>query len=167
MTDIKLIVKRSLFPSLLVLIAVACGAASGPTETTLPDMSTVAAEDGWERYDEPKRYVVADVATVNPSLGSPEAAVVKYLASKSRGDELWREAMVPGWEDNGRLVRQQARTATWKVLSFELRARKPTGNDLWVKTHVELEIDGDRDGGEDEFELTQVDGVWRISRPPV
>ena len=141
----------------------ACG--SGPATTAYTPPTTRAGADGAEAYVDPPLVDRAAAASLDPALGTPEAAVVKFLASRARGDDRWREAM--GRDAEPAAERALAQWADWQVQRFQLRGRKAAGEGrMWVRTWFEIVVDGDTDDGEDEFELALSDGVWRIVRPP-
>ena len=148
------------------LAAMAVGCDRGPATTAYTPPATRSGADGADTYVGAPVVDRSAAAALDPALGAPEAAVVKFLASRTRGDDRWREAMVPGPPD-ARLDRALADWAQWRVQRFQLRGRELTGSDTArVRAWFEITVDGTTDEGEDEFELALVDGVWRIVRPP-
>jgi hypothetical protein len=141
----------------------ACG--GGPATTAYTPPATRASADGAEAYVDAPLVDRAAAASLDPALGTPEAAVVKFLASRARGDDRWREAMARDTEPAAE--RALAQWADWHVQRFQLRGRKAAGEGrMWVRAWFEIVVDGDTDDGEDEFEVALGDGVWRIVRPP-
>lgn len=151
-------------PLLAALLAVAgCERAPSPSPFTPP--ATRPAADGGAAYVEAPMVDAAAAAALDPVLGTPEAAVVKFLASHVRGDERWREAVASGAASTAE--RALATWSEWEVRRFQLRGRdEPSGDRVRVRAWFEIVVDGAADEGEDEFELALSDGVWRIVRPP-
>lgn len=151
----------------LSLTAAACGGgggADGGGSPYTPPAATAGA-DGWETYTDAPMVDAAAAKNLNPTPDSAEAAVVKFLASRARGDDAWREAMVAS--PSGRAERALAEWDEWELHRFQLRGKKETGADsYYVKTYFEIAVDGDTDEGEDEFEVVREAGGWRISSPP-
>ena len=140
----------------------ACGDRQ-PRPTTYTPPATRPGADGADSFVDAPVVDRAAASSLDPMLGPPEAAVVKFLASRVRGDERWREAMAPGAGGE----RALAEWAEWQVRRFQLRGRQRVGEGaMRVSAWFEIEVDGATDEGEDEFELALVDGVWRILRPP-
>lgn len=138
---------------------------STPSPYTPP--ATEAASDGWHRYVNAPMVDRAAAKNVNPTpdADSPEAAVVKFLASRARGDDAWQGAMVS--DLSGRAKRALAEWDEWQLQRFQLRARKePRPNEAYIKVFFEISVKGDTDDGEDDFELMREGNEWRISRPP-
>jgi hypothetical protein len=155
---------RFALPALFLVSGVACGRATEPTAYVPP--ATQPGPDGGEAYLQAPIVDRASAASLDPHLGSAEAAVVKFLASRVRGDERWREAMAAGGD--ARVERALAEWAEWEVQRFQLRRRQVASDDrMLVTAWFEIAVDGDTDEGEDEFELVLADGSWRIVRPPV
>jgi hypothetical protein len=146
-----------------LLFLAACG--GGPATTAYTPPATRAGADGAEAYVDAPMVDRSAAASLDPALGTPEAAVVKFLASRARGDDRWRESMT---RDAGPAAeRALTQWADWQVQRFQLRGRKPAGEGrMWVRAWFEIIVGGATDDGEDEFELALSDGVWRIVRPP-
>lgn len=155
--------QRLLTISCLALVMACGGAAGGPYTPPV----TSAGDDGWEMYvDAPT--VDRDAARgLDPDpLDSPEAAVVKFLASRVRGDGKWRDAMAVNLSDSAKHSLDE--WAEWKLDSFQLRGRKPSGEGrTWVRVHFVLSIGDDTDEGEDEFDVVDLPTLgWRVADPP-
>ncbi len=130
-------------------------------------LATRPAADGWEAYVDPPMVDAVSVEDLDPELGAPEAAVMKFLASRLRGDRLWEQALVPAGVRGDRLNRQLEEWDAWALHAFQLRARKATSDaSMWIKTFFRIVVDGDADEGEDEFEIRRVDGVWYVAAVP-
>lgn len=139
-------------------VSIAQTAAYAPPETREGD-------DGWMSYIDAPEIGPQDAAGLNPAPASPEAAVVKFLASRMRGDAAWQDALVA--ERSGRLERQIAKWQDWQVDGFQLRGRKPTrGEGVYIKVFFRLTIDGDSDSGTDEFEVIPDGSEWRVASIP-
>lgn len=136
---------------------------SSPPAYTPPKMEAEA--DGWHRYVDAPMVDRAAAENLDPPPDSPEAAVVKFLASRVRGDDAWRAAMVSKLSD--RAKRALAEWDEWQLQRFQLRGRKePRANEAYIKVFFEISVNGDTDDGEDEFEVMREGDEWRISRPP-
>lgn len=141
----------------------ACDRAPVPSPYTPP--ATRASADGNDAYVDPPLVDRSAAAALDPVLGTPEAAVVKFLASRVRGDERWREALAAPLDPAAE--RALAEWAQWQVQRFQLRGRETTRDGrVRVSAWFEIAVEGTVDDGEDEFELALADGVWRIVRPP-
>lgn len=150
----------------LAVVALGCGGGGGAaSETPYAPPAATVGDDGWETYTNAPMVDAAAARDLNPAPDSPEAAVVKFLASRVRGDDAWREAMVAS--PSGRAERALAEWDEWELHRFQLRGKKPASQTTqYIKTYFEIAVDGDSDEGEDEFEVVQEAGGWRISSPP-
>jgi hypothetical protein len=148
-------------------VAACTNADSTPESSSLaytPPKSEAGA-DGWHRYVDAPIVDQAAAENLDPTPDSPEAAVVKFLASRARGDDAWQGAMVSNLSN--RAKRALAEWDEWQLQRFQLRARKePRPNEAYVKAFFEISVKGDTDDGEDDFELMREGNEWRISRPP-
>lgn len=148
-----------------VVAILAMAACSGADSTPYTPPATEAASDGWQRHVNAPMVDQATAKNINPKPDSPEAAVVKFLASRARGDDAWKGAMVSNPSD--RAKRALAEWDEWQIQRFQLRARKePRANEAYVKVFFEIKVKDKTDDGEDEFELKREGNEWRISRPP-
>lgn len=152
--------------ALLVIAALGLGGCgSGPETSPYAPPATRPAADGGSAYVDPPMVDRAGAASLDPQLGTPEAAVVKFLASHARGDERWRDAIAPASAASAE--RALATWSEWQLQRFQLRGRdEASGERVRVRAWFEIVADGVTDDGEDEFELALVDGAWRIVRPP-
>ena len=138
---------------------------SAPASSPYTPPKTEAAADGWQTYIDAPMVDRAAAEQLNPSPDSPEAAVVKFLASRARGDDVWREAMVSKSSD--RIQRLLKEWDEWQLERFQLRGRKdPRTDEAYIKVFFEISVEGDTDDGEDEFEVVREGEGWRIARPP-
>lgn len=138
--------------------SIAQGAAYVPPET-------MQGEDGWMTYVDATEVGPKDAADLNPAPASPEAAVVKFLASRMRGDTAWQQALVT--ERSSRLERQIAKWQDWRIDGFQLRGRKPTrGDGVYIRVFFRLTVDGASDSGTDDFDVIPDGGEWRIASIP-
>lgn len=154
-------------PGLVLLSTVAaCGGASGGGPYTPP--ATTAGDDGWETYVDAPTVDRGAARGLDPDpLDSPEAAVVKFLASQARGDGKWEDAMAVNLSDGAKRSLDEWRE--WTLESFQLRGRKPYGDGsrAWVRVHFVISIGDDRDEGEDEFDVVNLPTLgWRVADPP-
>ena len=111
-------------------------------------------------------YEGSEAGAFDPELGSPEAAVAKFLSSQARGDSAWKGALVPEAEWPDRLKSKLEDWAEWKILKWQLKALQMDDSRAYITVYFEIEYDGDTDDGEDEFELVRKNGVWMVLYPP-
>lgn len=141
--------------TIAAVLVSACGGqeeASSTAVATSEDRQASVAESG--------------PAALDPSAAeTPSEVVAVFYDSRIRGDDRWKEVLVP--EPSGRLERSLKRIEDWTFIEFEVVGEEPSSSGgVWVKVRFTIEIDGDRDSGTDEVELKQVDGRWRISDIP-
>ena len=123
-------------------------------------------ENKFEYVDSPV-YEGSDAGTFDPELGSVEAAVVKFLSSKNRQDEVWKAALVPEKEWTDRLNRKLEDWENWEILKWQLRRVEFINeNRAFLTVYFEIDVEGDTHEGEDEFELVKKNEVWLILYPP-
>jgi hypothetical protein len=167
--------RRSLFglaAGLTLAITLAAGGAGGGSgagggggATPYTPPAVTAGSDGWETYADAPMVDAAAAKNLDPAPDSPEAAVVKYLAGRVRGDDAWRDALVAS--PSNRAERALDEWEEWEVHRFQLQGRKATGADsYYVRTFFEIAVGDDTDEGEDEFEVVREAGGWRVSQPP-
>lgn len=150
-----------------ILAMTACSEADSTPEASsaYTPPRTETAADGWSVFVDAPMVDRAAAENLDPKPDSPEAAVVKFLASRVRGDDAWRAAMVSKPSD--RAKRALAEWDEWQLQRFQLRGRKePRANEAYIKVFFEISVNGDTDDGEDEFEVMREGDEWRISRPP-
>lgn len=111
-------------------------------------------------------YEGSEAGAFNPELGSTEAAVAKFLSSKARLDGAWKEALVPEAEWTDRLKRKLAEWENWKITKWQLKSLRIDDSKAYLTAYFEIEYDGERDDGEDEFELILKNGIWMVLAPP-
>ena len=119
------------------LFVVACGAGSVPETTLLPlEVSVVGTT---ETYSNAPMVDRAMAQSLNPAPDSPEAAVVKFLASRLRGDGAWKDALASPMSERGR--RSIEEWEDWEVKRFQLRSRSETSQDaVWVTVYFEVSV---------------------------
>ena len=122
--------------------------------------------DNMFEYVNSPLYEESMAKAFNPELGSPEAAVAKFLSSKARKDSAWKEALVPEEEWTDRLKRKIEEWNTWKILKWQLKRIEIDEDKAYVTVYFEIEYEGGTDEGEDEFELILRNGIWRVFYPP-
>lgn len=122
-----------------------------------------AGPDGWDAYVGAPMVDRAAAEGLDPPPETPEAAVVKFLASRLRGDDAWQGAVVPNPTDRAR--RGLAEWDEWQLERFQLRGRSELqAHEVRVRVFFEISVDGDT--AEDEFEVTLEGNEWRIVRVP-
>ncbi|MBN1273573.1 MAG: hypothetical protein JXB26_15005 [Candidatus Aminicenantes bacterium] len=135
-------------------------------KTYVPPERKKIKENVYE-YIESPLYEGEEAGAFNPELGTPEAAVAKFMSSKARGDEAWKEALIPEYEWFERLRWKLETWAEWKVLKWQLREIQfNSQRSVYLTVFMEIEYKGETDSGEDEFELTLKNGKWLILTPP-
>jgi len=113
-------------------------------------------------------YEGSEAGAFNPELGSAEAAVAKFLSSKARQDNTWKEALVPEAEWTSRLKSKLKDWENWKITKWQLKSIQVfnSNSSAYLTAYFEIEYDGEKDDGEDEFELVLKNGVWMVFTPP-
>lgn len=136
--------------------------------TTIPYTPPAAAtpdERGWEAYEDAPVVDAATAKSINPTMDTPEGAVVRFLASRVRGDGEWKGAMVADPSD--RTLRQLQQWEEWTLERFQLRARKAKDDGTaWIRVYFEISFNGRSDEGEYEFEVMREGDEWRVVSPP-
>jgi hypothetical protein len=135
---------------------------SGGGSFTVP--TTKEGKDGWQLYVDSKVYDREACASLEPSLDSPEAATVRFLASKARGDDDFKASLATSLD--ARAKHKLADWKTWRVVEFKLLGKKPGGQGVWVKVEMTLDINGEKESGTDEFTVVQQGDGWRVLYPP-
>ena len=152
----------------LLCAALACslGACGRQTVYIPPDLPE--GEKAANRsYIEAPHYRERELKNLDPKLDSPEAAVVKFLASRCRGDEAYLEALPPrtGWPEG--LTKKVEEWKTWKALELRLLSiQYDTPDYAHVRVYMKLEIDGKSKDGEDSFTLVKRGDNWFVLNPP-
>lgn len=157
---------RALATALAVLAIVACGGSEAtPPGTSYTPPEVTAEEGGAETYVEAPMIDASAARGLNPIPDSPEAAVVKFLASRVRGDDAWKDAMTADPSDRGK--RGLETWDEWKLERFQLRERQPSGsNSYWITVYFEISIGGDTDDGTDEIGVSREGDGWRVFEVP-
>ncbi len=127
---------------------------------------TRAGEEGQAKYVDPPTYDATKVADLAPGTGSPEAAVVHYMASRVRGDRRHREVMSRACSSD--CAEALAEHDQWKFRAFRLVAREAESPDrVWITVWMQIEYEGEMDEGEDEFTVVEEAGQFRILEVPL
>lgn len=157
---------RNLTPaglSLALLLLAACGNGDPGTPYTPP--ATTDAGDGWSSYVEAPLVDKKNANGLDPVLDTPEGAVVKFLASRVRGDRVWRKAMVSNLSESAEGAIEEWNE--WSLEKFQLRGRREVDpNRLWIRAYFEIKVGGSSDSGEDEFDVRRESDGWKIVQPP-
>lgn len=127
--------------------------------------ATQAGEDGWAIYQDAPAIDKSTARGLTPSLDTAEGVVVAFLASRIRGDRDWRATRAA---DPGRKGKKAFNTwDDWTLTSARLVSRKDRGeNRAYIRVNLALLIDGEAEGGEDDFEVVREGNGWRIKSPP-
>lgn len=134
--------------------------------STFTPPATRASEEGPLNYVDPPTYDATKVADLAPGTGSPEAAVVHYMASRVRGDRRHREVMSRACSSD--CAEALAEHDRWKFRAFRLVAREADSpGQVWITVWMEIEFEGERDEGEDQFTVVEEAGQFRILEVPL
>ena len=157
---------RNAVASVLVCgVFVGTSLAAPATTPYLPPAVERPGDMGREAYRDAPLVEAAGAENINPPANTPEAAVVKFLASRMRGDDEWRKAMVA--EPSDRTKRQLEQWDAWTLERFQLRGRKKHGADAAsIRVFFAISFDGRLEEGEDEFELVSEGDAWHVASPP-
>lgn len=136
-----------------------------PAETAYAPSQVQPGEDGWETYVDPMIIDAGSAAGLSPAPDTPEAAVVRFLASRVRGDNDWRDAIV---DDPARKAKKALKQwDSWSLKAAQLKSRKMKSDDRgYVRVWLDLTISGDSETGTDDFTVVRVGDGWRVSSPP-
>lgn len=93
-----------------------------------------------------------------------ESLVTYYFASRIRKDDKWKSALPPSTEWSARMKGSIKRHNEWNFVEFQ---NLGLHDGSYVKVRFVIEIDGKRDGGEDEVELGERNGRMVITKVPV
>jgi len=148
-----------------LLVAALCQPSILSAETPYTPPQIVQGEGGWESYIEPLMINPDTAQGLSPDPDTPEAAVVRFLASRIRGDRAWQDVMVA---DPGRKTKKALKTwSRWTLNAAQIQSRKMRGeNRGYVRVWVDLTIDGDNETGSDDFTVKRETDGWRISEIP-
>ena len=151
---------------LSILILSFCAACNkAPAETAYTPPQTMGADGDWQSYVDPPLIEAALAKTLNPSLATPEGAVVKFLSSRLRGDAGWKQAMAE--PISSKAQRSLDEWDDWDLQRFQLKARRLDNQaSALVRVYFEIRYGDDQDSGEDEFDLVNDNGDWRVRSPP-
>jgi len=152
---------------IVVLLAsgFSCTSSSSSRLYTPPDKNDLGNNE-YEYISSPL-YEGTEAGDCNPKPdSSPEAAVVKFLASQARGDDAWKSALIPEADRNDRLTRKLNSWGEWKITKWQLRKLQLEETRAYITVYFEISYEGGLDDVEDEFELRLKDGVWLIVYPP-
>lgn len=148
----------------LALAAMLAVPATLVADTAYAPPAVAAGENGWEDYVEALTLDRASASGLSPTLDSAEAAVVLFLASRIRGDNDWKSAMV---SDPDRKAKQALKAwKDWTLHSARLEARKLKDTRGYIRVWMDFTVDGDRETGSDDFTMLRDGDTWRIASPP-
>lgn len=146
---------------------------AGDTEAASSDIAspfippeTEEGDEGELVYVDPETIDAESAEGLAPGTSSPEAAVTHFYASRIRGDDLYREVLVP--DRSERLESTLERLDEWTFTRFRLvEKQERSPGSLWVTVWFEIEVGDDVDSGEDEVGVREVDGLWLIESVPM
>lgn len=96
-----------------------------------------------------------------------ESMVTYYFASRIRKDDKWKEAIPDRSEWSPRMKASIERHNQWNFVEFQNLGLYEGQYGTYVKVFIMIEINGQKDGGEDEVELGKRNGKWFISKVPI
>jgi len=142
------------------------------TEARFVDLDTEPSADGWSSYPLAPTLTPEEAATLSPRpTRSPEAAVTAFFASRMRGDEAFRGALVA--EPDAALTAALAwyETVTFHEVTLQrTKSRGESPDRVWVEVSWRIELPLEESAGEQPDPLrVGVDrtGVgWRITSLP-
>jgi len=148
-----------------LVLAVTLGSAIPATAGSYSPPATKPGDKGWLDYVDPRLLDSGSARGLEPRPETPEAAVVLFLASRIRGDGVWKKAIAA--DPGRRAKRALAKWQGWKLRKAQLRARKLRGeNRGYVRVWFELSISGKTETGTDDFTVVKEAGGWRVKEPP-
>ncbi|UYV38807.1 hypothetical protein N4R57_07185 [Rhodobacteraceae bacterium D3-12] len=149
----------------LTLCAMLCLPSVALAETSYSPPEIAQGENGWESYIGPMMLDKTTVAGLNPAPNTPEAAVVRFLASRIRGDRAWQQAIV---SSPGRKAKKGLKTwKSWRLNAAQIQSRKMRGaNRGYVSVWLDLTIAGEKKTGTDDFTVKREGDGWRIAEVP-
>ena len=157
---------RLLLPVLFVFCLLTfCYSCSTSSQSYEPPEKKDLGDNRYEYVNSPL-YEGSEAGAFNPELGSAEAAVAKFLSSKARQDNAWKDALVPEAEWTDRLKRKLEEWKNWKITKWQLKSLQIDNSRAYLTVYFEIEYDGGTDDGEDEFELVLKNSKWKVLAPP-
>jgi len=154
-----------ILPVLAAIIAAGCLSCSSAIQKyQVPEKANLGG--GTFEYVNSPLFEGAEAGAFDPKLGSPEAAVVKFLCSFVRKDEAFEEALVPLGERDARLDDKLETWREWKVTKWRLRTLYLDDDRAALTVYFGIAVQGEEDDGEDEFSLIRRNGIWLILYPP-
>ena len=97
-----------------------------------------------------------------------ESMVTYYFASRIRKDNQWLEVLPDSTEWSSRMAYAINRHNQWNFVEFKnLGIYTGKYGGTYVKVYFVIEMEGRRDGGEDDVELKKVNDKWVIARVPI
>ena len=113
---------RLLLPVLFVFCLLTfCYSCSTSSQSYEPPEKKDLGDNRYEYVNSPL-YKGSEAGAFNPELGSAEAAVAKFLSSKARQDNAWKDALVPEAEWTDRLKRKLEEWKNWKITKWQLKS---------------------------------------------
>ncbi len=176
--------------TLAVLLAAALACCHRPSAEMAPPPTTAAPHqgteyvppattpgvDGWVMYVNAKPYTPANVKDFRPGFATPEAALLHFYASKMRGDEDWKQALVnesiPDWDRVfsaamfKRLQEKLDRSRNWNYLEISLVGKKESGDRIHIKIKARIEAGGRMESGTDDATLMKIGDRWVVVSIP-
>ncbi|MBU1242882.1 hypothetical protein KKD52_10845 [Myxococcota bacterium] len=138
--------------------------------------ATTQGKDGWVMYVNAKTWTPANVKDFRPGFATPEAALLHFYASKMRGDEDWKQALVnesiPNWdrvftvEMFKRLQDKLDRSKNWIYFEVSLVGKMENGDKLYIKVREKIGFEGRIESGTDDATLMKIGDRWVVVSIP-
>ncbi|MCJ8290292.1 MAG: tetratricopeptide repeat protein [Crocinitomicaceae bacterium] len=131
-------------------------------------MENKTSEYDWNFYDDPDVIDATNALLFTEfSNDDPESMVNYFYASRIRGDEKWRDVLQPESQWSDRLKYSLAKYEKWNFVNFRLvKKKRHSESGWWIGAYFEIEVNGHKDGGNDEISLTFNGVEWVIINVP-
>jgi hypothetical protein len=96
-----------------------------------------------------------------------ESMVTYYFASRIRKDDKWKLVLLNAAAWSPRMRYSISKHNKWNFVEFKNLGLYEGEYGTYIKVYFMIEMDGRRDGGEDDVELKKYTGKWVISKVPI
>lgn len=130
--------------------------------------STFAQENNdWFFYDDSPTIDISNAGEFTTRENTPGSVVQYFYASRIRQDKDWEKVLPLKKDRSERLKGKLEKYENWTFTQFRLIGKlEYEPNKYWVQIFFEIEINGRKDSGKDEAEVTLTDGDWVIVSVP-
>ena len=109
----------------------------------------------------------ANAAEITAYENTPESVVMYFYASRIRQDNAWEEVCIPAAERGPKFENGLEKYATWKFESCRFVCKEEfRPNAWWVTIDMQINFNGDVEGGEDEATVEMINGKYLITEVP-